>query len=61
MNYLDLLVGSSTSTSFTAVSVVVGCCQFLMLIKTICQLPSTTQTRNMSENQTVILLGMKNS
>lgn len=38
----------------------VGCCQFLMLLikHLMLQLPSTTQTRNMSANQTIILLGM---
>ena len=44
-------------------SVGVGCCQFLMLLikHLMLQLPSTTQTRSMSTNQTIILLGMLQS
>ena len=44
-------------------SVGAGCCQFLMLLikHLMLQLPSTTQTRSMSTNQTIIILGMLQS
>ena len=61
VTHFDLCHAANTHhTNHPSLQDVVGCCH-LMLIKTICQLPSTTQTRNMSANQTMILLGMKKS